>query len=87
MQQIAAGQASRNRLVPLMAIAISLVIALLILGLGVNLLTPPSSLSVSSALVLGLALAGVVAGSTRLVQALSLASTADEAARARFNFA
>jgi len=86
MHQIAAGQESRNRLVPLMAIAIALVIALLILGLGVNLLAAPSSLSVSSALVLGLALAGAVAGSTRLVQALSMAGTADEAARtvARF---
>jgi ATP-binding cassette, subfamily B, bacterial len=86
MQQIAAGQAARNRLVPLMAVAISLVIALLILGLGVNLLTVPSSLSVSSALVLGLALAGAVAGSTRLMQAMSLASTADEAARAVYRF-
>lgn len=86
MQQIASGQDSRNRLVPLMTVAISFVIALLVLGLGVNLLAAPSHLSVTSSLVLGLALAGAVAGSTRLVQAISLASVADEAARAVARF-
>ncbi len=86
MQQIASEQASRNRLLPLLSIAISLLIALLILGLGVNLLTASSSLSVSSALVLGLALTGAIAGSTRLTQAITGAATAGEAARVVYQF-
>lgn len=86
MQQIALQQSSRSRLVPLLSIAIALTIALLILGLGVNLLTPESSLSVSSALVLGLALGGAIAGATRLSEAIAGARAAGEAADAVYQF-
>jgi ATP-binding cassette, subfamily B, bacterial len=86
MQQIAAEQSARSRLVPLLSIAISLLIALLVLGLGVNLLAPASSLSVSSALVLGLALTGAIAGATRLTQAVAGSPVAGDAARAVYQF-
>jgi len=86
MQRIALGQSSRSRLVPIMSIAVSFVIALLILGLGVNLLADQSSLSVTSALVLGLALGGAVAGAIRLAEAVSGMAGADEAARAVYQY-
>ncbi len=86
MHQVAAGQASHRRLMPLMAIAIALVVSLLVLGLGVNLLAESSHLSLASALVLGLSLAGAVAGATRLNQAAAGMTVADEAARAVYQF-
>jgi len=86
MQRIAMGQSSRSRLVPVMSFAVSLVIALLVLGLGVNLLTADSGLSVTSALVLGLALGSAVAGAIRLAEATKGSSTADEAARAVYQY-
>jgi len=86
VQRIATGQSSRSSVVPLMSMASSFVIALLILGLGVNLLTPQSSLSISSALVLGLALGGAVAGASRLAEVVTGSSSADEAARAVYQF-
>lgn len=86
MQRIAQGQSSRSRMVPVMSIASAIVIALLVLGLGVNLLTVDSNLSVTSALVLGLALGGAVAGATRLAEATKGSSTADEAARAVYQY-
>lgn len=86
MQRIARGQASRSRLVPIMSIAVAFVIALLILGLGVNLLADQSGLSVTSALVLGLALGGAVAGAMRLAEAATRIASADEAARAVYQY-
>ncbi len=86
MQRIAMGQSSRSRMVPVMSFAVSIVIALLVLGLGVNLLTVDSRLSVTSALVLGLALGGAVAGAIRLAEATKGTSTADEAARAVYQY-
>lgn len=86
MQRIARGQASRSRLVPIMSIAVAFVIALLILGLGVNLLADQSGLSVTSALVLGLALGGAVAGAMRLAEAATRIAIADEAARAVYQY-
>lgn len=86
MQRIAMGQSSRSRMVPVMSFAASIVIALLVLGLGVNLLAVDSRLSVTSALVLGLALGGAVAGAIRLAEATKGTSTADEAARAIYQY-
>jgi len=86
MQRIARGQASRSRLVPIMSIAVAFVIAVLILGLGVNLLADQSGLSVTSALVLGLALGGAVAGAMRLAEAATRIASADEAARAVYQY-
>jgi ATP-binding cassette subfamily B protein len=86
MQRIARGQASRSRLVPILSIAASMVIALLVLGLGVNLLTDQSSLSVSSALVLGLALGGAVVGAIRLFEATKAIDVGEEAARAIYQY-
>jgi len=86
MQRIAMGQSSRSRMVPFMSFAVSIVIALLVLGLGVNLLTVDSRLSVTSALVLGLALGGAVAGAIRLAEATKGTSTADEAARSIYQY-
>lgn len=86
MHQTAADQATRGRLAPLFSLAIALVIALLVLGLGVNLLTEASYLSVTSALVLGLALGGAVAGATRLMQAVTFSHDAGDAARAVYQF-
>jgi ATP-binding cassette subfamily B protein len=86
MQRIARGQASRSRLVPILSIAALMVIALLVLGLGVNLLTDQSSLSVSSALVLGLALGSGVVGAIRLVEATKAIGMGEEAARAVYQY-
>jgi len=79
-------QKLRGRLWPIMSLAVSLAIALLVLGLGVNLFDNASGLSLPSALVLGLSLAGAVAGSTRLTQALSSSVTAEEAAHSIYQY-
>lgn len=76
-----AGQRARRRHSPLLVIAASLVIVLLVLGLGVNLLAPQSDLSVSSLWVLVLSLVATVTGATRLSRAIAGAVMADEAAR------
>jgi len=73
-------QSLRGRLWPIMTLATSSAISLLVLGLGVNLFDQASGLSVPAALVLGLSLAGAVAGSTRLIEALNASIAADEAA-------
>jgi ABC-type multidrug transport system fused ATPase/permease subunit len=86
MRRIARVQASRSRLMPLLWIAFALVIAILVLGLGVNLLSSGSPLSVTSALVLGLALASAVSGATRLTEAMAGAAMSDEAARSIYQF-
>ena len=79
-------QKLRGRLWPLMSLATSGAIALLVLGLGVNLFDDQSGLSLPAALVLGLSLAGAVAGSTRLVQAINASAAADEASRATYQY-
>lgn len=79
-------QKLRARLWPLMALASSFAIALLVLGLGVNLFDDVSGLSLPSALVLGLALTGAVAGSTRLAQAFKASIAADEAAHSVYQY-
>jgi ATP-binding cassette, subfamily B, bacterial len=76
----------RGRLWPLMSLAASLAIALLVLGLGVNLFDDQSGLSLPAALVLGLALTGAVAGSTRIAQAINASGAADEASRATYQY-
>lgn len=86
MRRIARVQASRSRLMPLLWIAFALVIAILVLGLGVNLLSPGSPLSVTSALVLGLALGSAVSGATRLTKAMAGVAMSDEAARSIYQF-
>ncbi len=85
-RRIEVQQNHRGSLWPIMAFAASFAIALLILGLGVNFFDPTSGLSLASALVLGLSLTGAVAASTRLVQAISAAATADEAARSVYQY-
>jgi ATP-binding cassette subfamily B protein len=79
-------QKLRGRLWPIMSLATSLAIALLIVGFGANLFDDVTGLSVPAALVLGLALAGAVAGATRLAQAISASSAADEAARSIYHY-
>ncbi|MGV3485987.1 MAG: ATP-binding cassette domain-containing protein [Planctomycetaceae bacterium] len=79
-------QKLRGRLWPIMALASSLAIALLMLGLGVNLFDDRSGLSLPAALVLGLSLTGAVAGSTRLTHAIGASVTADEAAHSVYQY-
>ncbi len=79
-------QKLRGRLWPIMSLAASLAIAVLILGLGVNLLDSLSGLSLPSALVLGLSLVGAVAGAIRLSQAMTASVTADEAAHSIYQY-
>jgi len=86
MRRIAGLQASRSRVTPLLGIAFAVVIAILVLGLGVNLLSPGSPLSITSALVLGLALGSAVSGVTRLTQAMAGVAMADEAAASIYQF-
>ncbi len=71
----------RGRLWPIMTLVSSLAIALVILGLGVNLFDDESGLSLPSALVLGLSLGSAVAGSIRLVEAITASTNCDETAR------
>lgn len=56
----------RGRMWPLLFFAVSAAVAVLVLGLGVNLFGVDNGLSVPAALVLGLALAGAVAAAGRL---------------------
>lgn len=86
MHQIAVGQRLRRGAAPMMALAGTAVVTLLVLGLGVNLLATPSQLSLSSALVMGLSLGGAVWAAMRLAEAVGLATSADEAGRAVHQF-
>ena len=65
-RRLAHEDARRGRIWPLLFLASAGAIAILILGLGVNLFEPANGLSVPAALVLGLALTGAVAASGRL---------------------
>lgn len=85
-RRIEVQQRMRGRLWPLMALASSLAIALVVLGLGVNLFDPSSGLSLPAALVLGLSLTGAVAASTRIFQAINASTAADEASRAIYQY-
>ena len=85
-RRLEAQQRLRGRLWPIMSLAVSFAIALLVLGLGVNLFDDTSGLSLPAALVLGLSLAGAVAGATRLTQAISSSVTAEEAAHSIYQY-
>ncbi len=65
-RRLAGEEARRGRVWPLVFFATSSAIAVLVLGLGVNLFGEESGLSVPAALVLGLALGGAVAAMGRL---------------------
>ncbi len=80
-RRIESTQANRARLWPLMTLATSVAIGLLLLGLGVNLFDEGSGLSIPSAMVLALSLVGAVAGAKRLTEAVSESGLADDAAR------
>lgn len=76
----------RGRLSPILTLATSLAISLLVLGLGVNLFDVTSGLSLPAALVLGLSLVGAVAGATRLMEAVNASVAADEAANSIYQY-
>jgi len=76
----------RGRLWPIMTLASSVAVSLLVLGLGVNLLNSTSGLSLPAAMVLGLSLAGAVAGATRLIEAMTASVAADEAAHGVYQY-
>jgi len=76
----------RGRLWPLMTLTTSFAIAILVLGLGVNLFDEASGLSLPAALVLTMSLAGVVAGAIRLIDAINASVAADEAANSIYQY-
>ncbi|QEG01215.1 Putative multidrug export ATP-binding/permease protein [Stieleria maiorica] len=65
-QKLREKDAERARVWPLMFLAASAAIAIMVIGLGLNLLETEAGLSLSSAVVLGLSLAGAVTGVWRL---------------------
>ena len=65
-RRLASEDARRGRVWPLLFLATTVAIAILLLGLGVNLFDADNGLSLPSALVLGLALAGTVVSARRL---------------------
>ena len=74
------------RVWPLLFFAASAAIAVMILGLGVNLLGAEQGLSVPAALVLGLALAGAVAAAGRLLELTAQLSESGEASDAVYHY-
>ncbi len=75
-----------GRIWPLLFLAISAAIAVVVLGLGVNLFEVDSGLSVPSALVLGLALVGVVAAAGRLLALATQLRESGEASDAVYHY-
>lgn len=65
--KLADREARRGRIWPILFLAASAATAVMIIGLGLNLLETDSGLSLSSAVVLGLALAGAVSAAWRLL--------------------
>ncbi len=65
-QKLAENDARRGRVWPLLFLATSAATAIMVIGLGLNLLETDAGLSLSSAVVLGLSLAGAVSGVWRL---------------------
>ena len=74
-----------GRVWPILFLAISAAVAVMILGLGVNLLDVDSGLSLPSALVLGLALGGAVAAVGRLMRLASTLGSGGEASDAIYH--
>jgi ABC-type multidrug transport system fused ATPase/permease subunit len=79
-------QARRGRVWPMLFFAISAAIAVLVLGLGVNLFGVDNGLSVPAALVLGLALAGAVAAAGRLIGLAAQLRESGEACDAIYHY-
>ncbi len=67
-RRITAEESRDGRLWPLLFLATSVAVGVLLLGLGANLLIGESGLSVSSAFVLGLALGGAIVSADRLAK-------------------
>jgi ABC-type multidrug transport system fused ATPase/permease subunit len=74
------------RVWPLLFFAASAAIAVMILGLGVNLIGAEQGLSVPAALVLGLALAGAVAAAGRLLELTAQLRESGEASDAVYHY-
>lgn len=74
------------RIWPLLFFAMSAAIAVIVLGLGVNLFGVDNGLSVPSALVLGLALVGAVAAAGRLLSLAGQLSVTAEASDAVYHY-
>lgn len=85
-RRISDEDARLGRIWPLLFLAISAAIAVVVLGLGVNLFEVDSGLSVPSALVLGLALVGVVAAAGRLLALASQLRESGEASDAVYHY-
>jgi ABC-type multidrug transport system fused ATPase/permease subunit len=75
-----------GRIWPLLFLAISAAVALVVLGLGVNLFEVDNGLSVPSALVLGLALVGAVAAAGRLLALAAQLGESGEASDAVYHY-
>lgn len=67
-RQLNDDDARRGRIWPILFLAGSAATAVMVLGLGINLFEDNTGLSLSSAVVLGLSLAGAVSGVSRLLQ-------------------
>lgn len=79
-------QTRMGRVWPLLSFAISGAVAVLVLGLGVNLFGVDNGLSVPAALVLGLALAGAVAAAGRLLSLAAQLRHSGEASDAIYHY-
>ena len=75
-----------GRIWPMLFFAISAAVAVLVLGLGVNLFGVDNGLSVPAALVLGLALAGAVAAAGRLIALAAQLGESGEACDAVYHY-
>lgn len=76
----------QGRIWPLLFLAISAAVAVVVLGLGVNLFEVDNGLSVPSALVLGLALVGAVAAAGRLLALAAQLGESGEASDAVYHY-
>ncbi|MEM8669811.1 MAG: ABC transporter ATP-binding protein [Planctomycetota bacterium] len=74
------------RVWPMLFLAISAAVAVLVLGLGVNLIEVDSSLGLPSALVLGLALGGAIAAAGRLLRLASQLRVSGEASDSVYHY-
>ena len=75
-----------GRVWPVLFLAIAAAVAVMILGLGVNLFDADNGLSLPAALVLGLALGGAVAAVGRLLRLATSLNRADEASDAVYHY-
>lgn len=74
------------RIWPLLFLAIAAAIAVMVLGLGVNLFGVDSGLSLPASLVLGLSLAGAVAAASRISRLANVLGQSDEASETIYNY-